>query len=182
MFFFSEAEGNVDKVTEMLMNNPRNIVLGNKEAKNMIIEFFDYSCGYCKKQAAELQKIITEKGSDVKLLLVDLPMLSENSVFASRASGLVKAKKPESFASFYFALMGSPDAETSTVVAVAAKLGLSKQEVETAMKSQDADAELFRDNQQAFMMLAGKGAPLVIVNGKIFNGFVSAEQIMEAMQ
>ena len=34
-------------------------VVGNDDAKYTIVEFFDYRCGYCSKQAKDFQKLLS---------------------------------------------------------------------------------------------------------------------------
>ena len=46
--------------------NSGNLVLGNPNAKYTLTEFFDYSCGYCKKMAPKIKKLI-EKNQDLRV-------------------------------------------------------------------------------------------------------------------
>ena len=46
--------------------------VGNDDASNIIIEFIDYNCGYCKKIHTELMEITEE--ADVKLYFFQFPL------------------------------------------------------------------------------------------------------------
>ena len=48
---------NIDKYYVDLKSNDE-FFLGNKEGKTVIIEFFDYNCGYCKRSFPELMDLI----------------------------------------------------------------------------------------------------------------------------
>ena len=54
------------------------IQIGNNNAKNTIIEFMDYFCGYCKKVHVELLQIAQER-SDTRIIFLQHPILSESS-------------------------------------------------------------------------------------------------------
>ena len=47
-------------------------VVGNVDAKYTIVEFFDYRCGYCSKQAIDLAKLLEEK-NNVKIIYLKNP-------------------------------------------------------------------------------------------------------------
>ena len=52
--------------------------IGNDDAKNTIIEFMDYFCGYCKKVHVELLQIANER-KDTRIIFLQHPVLSESS-------------------------------------------------------------------------------------------------------
>ena len=52
--------------------------IGNDDAKNTIIEFMDYFCGYCKKVHFELLQIASER-NDTRIIFLQHPVLSESS-------------------------------------------------------------------------------------------------------
>ena len=56
---------------------------GPQNAKNTIIEFMDYFCGYCKKIHPELLKIVEER-NDVRVIFIQHPILSESSKILAR--------------------------------------------------------------------------------------------------
>ena len=52
--------------------------VGSSEADYTIIEFFDYRCGYCSKQANDFQKLL--KSSDnVKIIYMEWPIFGDIS-------------------------------------------------------------------------------------------------------
>ncbi len=54
------------------------IQIGDDNAKNTIIEFMDYFCGYCKKVHYELLEIVNER-DDTRLVFLQHPILSDSS-------------------------------------------------------------------------------------------------------
>ena len=65
------------KLLDVLPNEAK-IEYGPKDAKNTIIEFMDYYCGFCKKINPELISIADER-DDVRLVFLHYPIISENS-------------------------------------------------------------------------------------------------------
>ena len=59
------------------------ITIGPANAKNVIIEFFDYRCGYCVKMHPELVELATER-DDTRVVFLQLPILSETSAKIAR--------------------------------------------------------------------------------------------------
>ena len=53
------------------------VCIWNPESKNVIIEFFDYNCSYCKKAHQDILKL--RKKKNVKVIYKNFPILSENS-------------------------------------------------------------------------------------------------------
>ena len=54
------------------------VQIGDDNAKNTIIEFMDYFCGYCKKVHSELLQISNER-DDTRIIFLQHPVLSESS-------------------------------------------------------------------------------------------------------
>lgn len=60
-------------------------IAGNPNGDVTIVEFFDYHCGYCKKSLAGLMKTI-EDDKNIKLVLIEFPVLGPDSKFAAKAA------------------------------------------------------------------------------------------------
>ena len=54
------------------------VQIGDDNAKNTIIEFMDYFCGYCKKVHTELLQLVSER-DDTRIIFLQHPILSESS-------------------------------------------------------------------------------------------------------
>jgi protein-disulfide isomerase len=57
-----------------IKNNPE-FFLGNKNGETIIIEFFDYNCGYCKRSFPTIMDVMAED-KKVNFVFVELPILS----------------------------------------------------------------------------------------------------------
>ena len=60
-------------------------VIGNSNADVAIIEFFDYTCPYCKAAEPRLEKLLKDDPR-VKLVVKEFPILQPISLVAAKAS------------------------------------------------------------------------------------------------
>ena len=80
--FFDESKPFHLKIIDVIPNEGI-LQIGNDNAKNTIIEFMDYFCGYCKKVHPELLQIVSER-DDTRLVFLQHPILSESSKILAR--------------------------------------------------------------------------------------------------
>ena len=67
----------------LLAAKPFGPVLGNADAKNTVVEFLDYHCGFCKRSAPLVDKIVAEN-KDVRVVVVMRPILGPDSEVMAR--------------------------------------------------------------------------------------------------
>jgi protein-disulfide isomerase len=108
--------------TTALLRDPATQVLGNPEGDVAVVEFFDYTCPFCKAVEPRLQKLLQDdKG--VKLVVKEFPILSPVSLIAAKAA--LASVKQGKYQSFHQALLGfRGQLETSAVFEIAKSVGL----------------------------------------------------------
>jgi len=87
---------------EALENNPGSPVLANPQGFITIIEFFDYTCPYCKAAEPRLMRLV-DKDKRIKLVMKEFPILTKASAIASRAA--LASVKQGKYRAFHIALM-----------------------------------------------------------------------------
>ena len=70
---------------ELILNDPTSPIAGNPEGDVTVVEFFDYSCGYCKRIFPHLKRLINED-KNIRFVFKELPILSPQSELAARAA------------------------------------------------------------------------------------------------
>jgi protein-disulfide isomerase len=145
---------------------------GAKDGDVVLVEFFDYACGYCRKSNADLDRLLRE---DRKLKIVwrEWPVLGPDSEAAAKASlAAAAAGRFKPFHDNLFAA-GRP---TSTAVAAAEKaVGMTQ-----AAPPQDASEELAR-NYDLARAIGGNGTPTFIVGDKVLRGAVGYDALKAAV-
>ena len=92
--------------TSALLDDPASPVLGNPKGDVAVIEFFDYTCPFCKAVEPRVEKLLKEdKG--VKVILKEFPILTPESLVAAKAAlASVKQGKYEPFHNALLAFRG----------------------------------------------------------------------------
>jgi len=122
----------VNRTTDLL-NDPGTPVLGNPRGDVAVIEFFDYTCSFCKAVEPRLEKLLQDD-KNVKLILKDFPILTPESLIASRAA--LASVKQGKYEPFHHALIGfRGQLQTSTIFEIAKNAGL---DVDRLRKDMDA--------------------------------------------
>lgn len=84
---YAYKNSQAQKLTQMskeqaeLFQRPHSIVIGNKDAKIQLVEFFDPACGTCADFHFRVKKLMKEKEGDIKLVLRYAPF-HQNSNYA----------------------------------------------------------------------------------------------------
>ena len=150
------------------------------DADVTIAEFFDYHCGYCKHFLPELSKVL-ESDKKLRVLLIDFPILSEDSVLAARAAIAANRIDKSKYFAFHTALMKeSGKYDEKTIMAVAKKVGINT----AALKAEMAKPELTSvlDAHRAFATELGiQGTPALIVGNEVIPGALKAEELQKAI-
>ena len=146
---------------------------GAANADVTVVEFFDYACGYCRASLPDLAKLV---GSDAKVKIVyrELPILSEESSDAAKVS-LLAAERGQ-YMAYHKALYGAGKVTRDTIVAAAAKAGISKVDAEAAMASSKYDAEI-QSNIALAQKLQASGTPTFVIGDQVLNGAVGFDAL-----
>ena len=146
---------------------------GAANADVTVVEFFDYACGYCRASLPDLAKLV---GSDAKVKIVyrELPILSEESSDAAKVS-LLAAERGQ-YMAYHKALYGAGKVTRDTIVAAAAKAGISRAEAEAAIASSKYDAEI-QSNIALAQKLQASGTPTFVIGDQVLNGAVGFDAL-----
>ena len=145
--------------------------VGNNEADYTIIEFFDYRCGYCSKQANDFQKLLNNS-DNVKIIYMEWPIFGDISDTAARIALIVWQRHPKLYFEVHNQFMQlGPKMKKVSIVDILNKIDLNGEEI-----FQEADSQKSNDIIEANMKLAKslglRGTPASIVNDSIYPGYL----------
>jgi protein-disulfide isomerase len=146
---------------------------GAQKPDVVLVEFFDYACGYCRAANADVDRLLAEdKG--LRVVYREFPILGPESVSAAKLS--MAASRAGRFRQFYDAQFaaGRPSAETMSAAARSAGVPAA------VGNDPAAEAELKR-NYQLAQQLGADGTPLFIVGNKVLSGAIGYEALKEAV-
>lgn len=149
-------------------------VAGNPQGDVVLVEWFDYRCGYCKLIKPTIEKVVEGDGQ-VKVIHKHLPVLGSASVAASRAA--LAARNQGKYAELHEALMNHQGRmDQDTVMALAKAAGLDTERLEREMDAPEITAELDA-NRKVAQSLRIRGTPSFIVGDVIQVGTVDEDRL-----
>lgn len=150
---------------------------GNEHGDVVLVEFFDYACGYCRASLPDLAKVVAaDKG--VKIVYRELPILSEESSDAAKVS-LLAAEKGQ-YMPYHKALYAAGKVTRDTIFAAAASVGIDRKAAEAAMTSPKYAKEI-EANIELAQTLRASGTPTFVVGDQVLNGAVGYDALKEAV-
>lgn len=150
----------------------RGAYLGNPRGDVTLVEFYDYSCGYCRAALPILDRLLAEdKG--LRVTLRELPVLGPDSEAAAYASLTAAAQQPR-FARFHHQLFAAGRPVPTTLARVVAANGVSP------ARTPEARAEI-ANNLELARAVGIQGTPGFIVGDRIFPGMVPYETLKKAI-
>jgi len=169
------------KIIDKIVSEKHHPVIGDANSKDLIIEFYDYNCGYCKKSLGTILKLANE--DKAKVILVELPVLGEGSAYAAHASLAVNKIAPDKFVEFHSALMNfQGHANEQQIINMAQKVGVDKTDFDAEMAKTDEYIKILQANTNMARGLKIGGTPSFIVNGEIVRGAVPYEAFKQALK
>ena len=145
-----------------LNSNPNSPYVGPKDAKIVLVEFFDFSCGYCKRLAPSVEEII-KKNKDVKVVFKPVTFVSAISKYAAQAS--LAANRQGKFVEMYTAMLGSQARLTEEIInTMAEKAGLNMEKFKADVASEEVQKEI-KEVADLANKLQIRGVPTLILNG-----------------
>lgn len=166
---------------EDVLNDPDNPVLGNSAGDVTIAEFFDYQCGYCKRNHAALLDVVSRDGN-IRLVMKDWPIFGAPSIRASQLA--LGGVATGDYAAAQAALLGAPGKMTEAQVErTLDRAGLDVDRLDAAYRKDRRkwDDLLARNNRQAGA-LGLRGTPSFIVGQTLFPGAMSKAELRKAVR
>ena len=160
----AEAQKMLTDNIDAINNDPNSPIIGNPNGEITLVEFFDFSCGFCHRLYPALKNIIA-KNPDVKVVVKSLDFVSPDSKYAARAA--LAAGEQGKYTEMYDALFTSEGPLTEeSINAAAVKIGL-----DMAKFNADVNSDKVKNTMSNFSSLAQKiqvnGVPSMILNGKM---------------
>ncbi|MFV1439716.1 DsbA family protein [Phaeobacter sp. JH20_36] len=153
---------------------------GNPEGDITLVEFMDYRCGYCRRAAPEVEKLVSGDGN-IRLIIKEFPILGEASVLTSRFAIATKmVAGDEAYKMVHDALItlgGEPNEGTLRRLAEGLDLDAD------AILARMSDPEIARQLQETRALaqqLAISGTPTFVLGDELLRGYLPADQ-MEIM-
>ena len=153
--------------------------IGDDNAKNTIIEFMDYFCGYCKKVHPELLSIAEER-DDVRVIFLQHPILSESSnLLAKMVIAANIQNKGIDFHNALFSLEGNINNDKLKKIIESLNLNTAKFNIDLTKEEVHNIVRL-----SAFLAngAGARGTPTFFINDEFVVGYISIERIIALLK
>lgn len=168
----------IGTLIDQLNENELSPVGGNPDGDVTIVEFYDYNCPYCKREAAEITKLLAEDGN-IRFVYKEWPILSPDSEIAARAALAAWHQDEGAYFRLHDAMMAHKGKlDKPTIMAYAEAEGLDMAQLQQDMASAPVEAEIQHVRQLA-EQIGLTGTPAYIVDGKLVPGAVGIDQLRD---
>lgn len=151
--------------------------VGPEEAKVTVVEFFDFSCGYCKRIAPAIEKVIADN-TDVKFVFKPLSFVSPVSAYQAKAA--MAMNEQGKFVEFYKAVMEEKGRMTEEKVnEIAEKVGADMDKYKKDLAS-DEVAKKLNEISELSHNIQVRGVPSIMINGESVRA-ITSEELQEAI-
>ena len=159
-----------------LANDPSIPYMGSEKPKVIIIEFFDYNCGYCKKSMDAVAELLRTE-YDLKISFRDYPILSPSSRVAAKAA--LAAKEQGKYFIFHSALMNMQgNLNDEKIYSLASRLGIDIKKLKIDMQKASIE-KVIEKNEVLAKKLNIRGTPTFIINGKLYAGALDLKKLRQ---
>ena len=159
-----------------LANDPSIPYMGSDKPKVIIIEFFDYNCGYCKKSMDAVAELLRTE-YDLKISFRDYPILSPSSRVAAKAA--LAAKEQGKYFIFHSALMNMQgNLNDENIYSLALNLDIDVKKLKIDMQN-TAIEKIIEKNEILAKKLNIRGTPTFIINGKLYAGALDLKKLRQ---
>ncbi len=169
------------KIIEV-MPSLNSIKIGNSDSKNIIVEFIDYNCGYCKAIHSELISLSNKKDLDLVIYFYQFPILSDSSRIYSKtllAIAQIYSDKAIKVHNDLMSLSGSLNEQKFENILNENEINISL--LEDEMTKVDYD-EMLEVTYYLAKRLGGSGTPLLIINNFVEQGYLKKEEILKIIE
>jgi protein-disulfide isomerase len=182
-----EAQKSVDQAKNKIAENYKAMTnlentpyIGNKNSQNILIEFSDYMCGYCK-MFSKITKEIHEQNKDILIIFKETPILGENSKEAAKFAIAVNRLNSKKYMDFHSKLMEGNIRSKEELMATVKSIGMDEKSVDAEAQSAAVE-KIIADNLELAQKIGLRGTPTFIFNGELVNQTLSNEYITSKLK
>ncbi|MBM3502726.1 MAG: DsbA family protein [Alphaproteobacteria bacterium] len=154
-----------------LVQDPQTPVAGNPDGDVSVVEFFDYTCSYCRQAHPTVTQLLREDPG-IRLVLKEYPILSQRAVLASRIALALHRLAPDRYVAFHDALYGVRGSlDEATILRLAAETGVDIEAL-TRIAESDEIGAILEGNAQLASAIGVDGTPAFVIGDELVPGSV----------
>ena len=148
--------------------------VGNSDAEITVVEFFDYRCGYCAKQAKDFEKLLNES-ENVKIVYLEWPIFGDISDTAAKIALIIWDNYPDIYFDIHNGLMKlGPRMKKESIISLLNENNLDGEKIFNQALDQTENL-VINENFKLAKNLGLRGTPASVINDSIYPGYVKYE-------
>jgi protein-disulfide isomerase len=174
----TESSAAIASNAPQLFSSPHQVTLGNPKGDVTLVEFFDYSCGFCKRALPDMLTLLKDD-PNLRIVLKEFPILGPSSAEAARVAVAVRMQDPDGqkYLAFHQELLGGPGPVSKEKALAAAKdQGFDMMRLEQDMASDEINATLAEDMKLA-RSIGITGTPSYVVGKNVVIGAIGVANL-----
>jgi protein-disulfide isomerase len=176
------AQKNISSKKDDLLNDKTSPEYAPSGYDVTIVEFFDYSCGYCKKAQPTIEELI-KSDSKVRIIYKDFPILGQVSTEMAQVSIAVSLAEPKGFKKFHDALMSSNEKGKSGALKIAKSVGINTSKIEVTLNNEkDKINKIIEKNIALGSSIGVNGTPGFVIGEDLIPGAVDISEFKAKIQ
>ncbi len=149
-----------------LLRDPNTPIIGNSEGDVTLVEFFDYTCVFCKAADPRIRQLMQEDDG-VRRVLKDFPVLTRDSLIAGKAG--LASRNQGMYESYHNAMMEFRGQLTEArIFEIAEEVGLDVDRLREDMEAPEI-ADQIIENFNLARALRVYSTPTYFVNDRMIN-------------
>jgi len=173
-----QAGENIKKFQKELKDTKYAGVLNPSGTRDIVI-FYDYNCGYCKISSKNIDELLKQR-KDVRVILRDIPILSEASKYASEVGMAILISQPSKYPEYHKALMSGSARSKQDINKAVESIGLKMSKVESVLsKNKDEINTAINSNLELAGKIGINGTPAFIINEELIPGAIDTQTLNE---
>ena len=155
-------------------------IVGNINGKYTIVEFFDYRCRYCSKQADDYAKILKAR-NDTKIVYLEFPIFGGISDTAANVALKVWNDNQDLYFEIHNGLMAlGPSMNKQNIISLLNQNNLEGEKIFNFSETQPYDKTI-QLNKKIAKDLGLRGTPASVINNTMIPGYIKEEKILELL-
>jgi len=170
----AEQRAAIEARRAAIYDDPDDYTYGNPKGDVTIVEFFDYTCGHCKRSFQPLMDFVDADGN-IRLILKEFPILGPRALDAAKAA--LAARKQGRYIEMHRAIFEHEGQLTEkALMEIAAKAGLDGPKLKKDMEDPKL-MDVFARHYALAEALGIEGTPAFIIGGEMLPGAVDKERL-----
>lgn len=169
------AGQNISAKKDELFNDKNSGSYSAGEYDVTVVEFFDYSCGFCKRAQSIVEEVL-KSDKKVRIVYKEFPILGPSSEEVSSVAIAVQLSDSTSYKKFHDALMKGNARSKDAALKIAKEKGLNVAKIEETLSGQKEKInEIIQQNRVLGGSIGIDGTPAFIIGEELIPGAIDVE-------